>query len=94
MLHIITSTIFMYFLLFCYYTVITSLLLIIPYSLLPIIQHPYHIIITSLLYHYYIIITSLLPIAKAGDNEIIMYYAWSMFSFIYCYYLLLPIITH
>ena len=58
--HIITSFIIPCYYMFCYYTVITSLLRIITYSLLPIITTSLLRIITSLLHHYYIIITSLL----------------------------------
>ena len=68
----------------------------------------YNIIITSLLRHYYIIITSLFPLAKTGNNELIItnneliitnneliisiYYALSMFSLLHCYYPLLPLL--
>ena len=80
-----------------HYYILLQLLHIITYSLLPIVTKSLSQVITSLLHHYYIIITSLFPIAKTGNNELIItYYALSLFSLLHCYYpllSLLPIIT-
>ena len=78
-----------------HYYILLQLLHIITYSLLPIVTKSLSQVITSLLHHYYIIITSLFPIAKTGNNELIItFYALSLFSLLQCYYPLLSIITH
>ena len=49
--------------------------------------------LTALLRHYYTIITSLFPIAKTGNNELIItYYALSLFSLFHYYDPLLPLL--
>ena len=86
-----------FLLLHCYYIIITYYYILIITYYYDIIVTNYYIIITSSLHHHYIFITSLFPIAKTGNNELIItYYALSLFSILYCYSTLsplLPIIT-